>query len=365
MELVLEDQEKSSSTSSPNSQRLPHSIEPSHDEINRRSQSEITRRKPEERRGGSRLDTPDVGEEERLQQEAEVVADVDMLQAKRQQEEEMAGAVEGMEIQGEQQQQDEEDGLAGEEEELDELAMEEPEEGEEEDDMDNPKDEDYSRDTGDEDDEDLRPAKRQRLSSQRIDEVLEAPREYGAKLGVRRPRRLSSPSSVQVETDDVQSQTQWSTFIDNKQHDTQQPSRNSSATAESVPTAEYQEWPLHGFLKRIRIGKETIFNLDFHLTHLPEDLELSVAPEALDSSCIETSAHSAVAHSKTRRVALWHPTKRAQWTPKEDAILVRMTEEDNCSWEEISAALPSRSLGAIQVRYSTKFKSGASGSRKH
>jgi len=50
-----------------------------------------------------------------------------------------------------------------------------------------------------------------------------------------------------------------------KQHDTQQPSRNSSATGESVPTAEYQEWPLHGFFKRIRIGKETIFNLDFHL----------------------------------------------------------------------------------------------------
>jgi len=31
------------------------------------------------------------------------------------------------------------------------------------------------------------------------------------------------------------------------------------------------------------------------------------------------------------------PTKQAQWTPKENAILAKM-REDNCSWEEISAA---------------------------
>lgn len=43
MELV------SSSTSSPSSPRPPHSIEPSHDEVNRGSQSEITRGRPKER----------------------------------------------------------------------------------------------------------------------------------------------------------------------------------------------------------------------------------------------------------------------------------------------------------------------------
>jgi hypothetical protein len=38
------------------------------------------------------------------------------------------------------------------------------------------------------------------------------------------------------------------------------------------------------------------------------------------------------------------------------ATLAKM-KEDNCSWEEISVALPSRSLRAIQVCYSTKFSS--------
>lgn len=107
------------------------------------------------------------------------------------------GVVEGIEMQGEQQQHEEE-------EELDELAMEEPQE-EEEDDVDNPEDEDYGCDTGDKDDEDLRPTKRRKLPLGCIDKGLEEPRDHSAKLGVRRPRRLTSPSSMQIEIDDVQS----------------------------------------------------------------------------------------------------------------------------------------------------------------
>ena len=33
--------------------------------------------------------------------------------------------------------------------------------------------------------------------------------------------------------------------------------------------------PLHGFIKRSQIRSATSFNLEFHLTHVPEDLELS------------------------------------------------------------------------------------------
>jgi hypothetical protein len=42
-------------------------------------------------------------------------------------------------------------------------------------------------------------------------------------------------------------------------------------------------------------------------------------------------------------------------TPEEEATLLQM-KNDGYSWEEISAALPRRSTGTIQVRYSTKFK---------
>jgi len=99
------------------------------------------------------------------------------------------------------------DELTGEEEELDELAVEELQEGEEEDDVDNPEDEDYSLDTGNEGDEDLRPTKRQKLSLGHIDEGLEKACSHRAKLGVGWPRRFASPSSMQVEMDNVQSGT--------------------------------------------------------------------------------------------------------------------------------------------------------------
>ena len=117
------------------------------------------------------------------------------------------------------------------------------------------------------------------------------------------------------------------------------------------------------------IGKDTTFDLEFYLANLSEHLELSVPFKALGSSLgVKTSAqpqisYSVVAHSKTRRVTSRPPIKRAKWTLEEDMTLVKMKGEDNCSWEEISAALPSHSLGLIQVRYSTKF-SGGTGSRK-
>ena len=75
--------------------------------------------------------------------------------------------------------------------------------------------------------------------------------------------------------DDRQSQTEDPRFTDNERHDTLPPSRSPSATAESVLAAEYEELPLHGFLKRTQIGNTVSFNLEFYLTHVPKHLELS------------------------------------------------------------------------------------------
>ena len=146
-----------------------------------------------------------------------------------------------------------------------------------------------------------------------------------------------------------------------ERRDTLAPSRSPSAAAESEPAAEYEEWPLHGFLKRTRIGRTMMFNLEFHLTHIPEHLEKSGLSERLRSN-ITTPAQrqtsSDAAYSKTPDVHLGHSRKRILWTKEEDKTLVKMKEEDGCSWEEISTAIPSRTAGAIQVRYSIKFGSG-------
>jgi hypothetical protein len=189
-------------------------------------------------------------------------------------------------------------------------------------------------------------------------------------LRPRRSRPPVPPSTTSFEVDNTQPRADHGcspTFVNNEHHDASRTSRSPSAIAESVLAAKYEEWPLHGFLKRTRIGSTTSFNLEFHLTYVPEHLELSGLSEALRSSigtlAQHQTSHSTIARSKTRHVNLRHPTKHIPWTKEEDETLVKMKEEDGCSWEEIADALPSRTPGAIQVHYSTKL-SGVTGSRK-
>ena len=66
--------------------------------------------------------------------------------------------------------------------------------------------------------------------------------------------------------------------------------------------------------------------------------------------------YDAVAHSKMHPVAVRPQIKRVRWAPEEDVAILKMREEDGRSWEEIHAALPHRSIGTIQVRFSTKLK---------
>ncbi len=75
----------------------------------------------------------------------------------------------------------------------------------------------------------------------------------------------------------------------------------------------------------------------------------------------ETTAEAAAprdagAHSQARPAVLQAKRKRVPWTAEDNAILRRMKEVDDCSWEEIHAALSNHTLGSIQVHYSTKIK---------
>jgi hypothetical protein len=131
---------------------------------------------------------------------------------------------------------------------------------------------------------------------------------------------------------------------------------------QSALVAEYQEWPFQGFLKRTRIRNKTTYNLEFQLPHVPEHLHLPIPSKALGlRSDKETSAetvtpHDASAHSKMHPAAVRPQIKRVRWAPEEDATILKMREEDGCSWEEIHAALPHRTIETIQVHYSTKLK---------
>jgi hypothetical protein len=152
-----------------------------------------------------------------------------------------------------------------------------------------------------------------------------------------------------------------STFVDNSRHHASRASRSPPAASEAEPVAEYQEWPFQGFLKRIRIGDDVTYNLEFKLPSISEQLHLPIDPKALDifpskeALAKVPTHHEAAAHSKIHHAPLQPKKKRVKWTPEEDAMLLQM-RNNGCSWEEIHAALPHRSIGTIQVHYSTKLK---------
>jgi hypothetical protein len=133
------------------------------------------------------------------------------------------------------------------------------------------------------------------------------------------------------------------------------------AAAEVESIANYQEWPLQGFLKRTRIRDDVTYNLEFKLPSISEQLHIPIDPKAFDTCCsnkalAEVPIHDDVAaHSMIRQAPLQPKTKRVKWTSEEEVTLLQM-RNDGCSWERIHDALPHRSIGTIQVRYSTKLK---------
>jgi hypothetical protein len=96
-------------------------------------------------------------------------------------------------------------------------------------------------------------------------------------------------------------------------------------------------------------------------------INLPINPDALDTCSSReapakaTIPHSNVAHSEVRPATLRPKRKRVPWNPEEIETILKMKEE-GFSWEEIYAALPHRTPGAIQVQYSTKLKSSTGGS---
>jgi hypothetical protein len=116
---------------------------------------------------------------------------------------------------------------------------------------------------------------------------------------------------------------------------------------------------LQGF-KRTKIGDDVTFNLEFKLPSISEHFHFPINPPALDiCSSREAPAKvpthpEAAAHSKVHQAPLEPKKGRTKWITEEDTTLLQM-KNDGCSWEVIHAALSHRSIGTIQVHYSTKL----------
>jgi hypothetical protein len=82
-------------------------------------------------------------------------------------------------------------------------------------------------------------------------------------------------------------------------------SPSSPDDAESILGADYQEYCLQGFLKCVRIGRETTYNLEFKLLDLPGSFKPSIGLHISNSTSsgepVGGSAHSRVCASHAKR----------------------------------------------------------------
>jgi hypothetical protein len=195
----------------------------------------------------------------------------------------------------------------------------------------------------DDEDEDVRPPRRRKR--RRID-------SDATETATRKKARTRSSTTAQEQT----YTTRGSTV-----------SRSSPGDAESILGADYQEYPLRGFLKCVRIGRETSYNLEFRLLDLLDSFRPSIGLHISNSTSsgelAGKSAHPRVcaSHAKRSSPALQKQRKRGrlQYTAQEDNLLIRLKKK-GLPWKEIHkvfiCAFSDRSIGSLQVRYCNELK---------
>ncbi|KAF5697999.1 hypothetical protein FMUND_15228 [Fusarium mundagurra] len=128
-------------------------------------------------------------------------------------------------------------------------------------------------------------------------------------------------------------------------NDIRTPEATPAPAEASMFLAQFEEWSLKDvLLKRITEGGKTTFQLQFEWDH---------------DSCRPNAGRS-ISHLKNRRrlPETLHSSAKSsggRWTSDEDKTVLRM-KQDGKSWADIQRALPHRSVGTIQVRYSTKLR---------
>jgi hypothetical protein len=132
-----------------------------------------------------------------------------------------------------------------------------------------------------------------------------------------------------------------STPGDDEHHYTPPTSRSPSVTVESAPFAEYREWPFQGFLKRITIGNQTTYNLEFALPRIPEHLELSIHSGVSGAGSREFGRGCSLSHGRHVSQAGQGADEGARESVDQDGPQRRVLERDR-------AALPRSHTTVIQ-----------------
>ncbi|KAH7363929.1 hypothetical protein BKA65DRAFT_124992 [Rhexocercosporidium sp. MPI-PUGE-AT-0058] len=204
-------------------------------------------------------------------------------------------------------------------------------------------------DDDDEGDENPRTTKQRRLFPASPDMPPTPPLEQSSPMPcLARPHNVKPSSTTQLEIGNAQSQTNLAhppTSVNDDCHYTAPSSRSPSDTEESASAAEFQEWPFQGFLKRVTIGNQITYNLEFSLSHVPEHLSLSLHSEVLSTSSRESSVEAAVSR---RAIPSRKPGK--ELTKKQESLLAKMVHDDK-TWAEIGQHFPSHTLQSLKENF--------------
>ncbi|KAH6702756.1 hypothetical protein BKA61DRAFT_680954 [Leptodontidium sp. MPI-SDFR-AT-0119] len=208
-------------------------------------------------------------------------------------------------------------------------------------------------DEDDEEDENPQHTKRRRLSLAPPDMPPTPPLEQSSPNphSLAQAHSATPSSTTQFEIGNAQSQTDLAhppASINNDHHFTPPSSRNPSDTEESASGADFHEWPFHGFLKRVTIGNQITYNLEFSLSHVPEHLCLSLHSEVLSTSSRESSVEAPVSR---RAVTSRKPGK--ELTKNQERLLAKMVHDDK-TWAEIGRHFPGHTMQSLKDNFFTK-----------
>lgn len=177
--------------------------------------------------------------------------------------------------------------------------------------------------------------------------VLTLPLDHHSKAN-----RLSQPHSItpptQLGVNDTQRWVDLENLpipADSEHNYISQMSRGPSVTQESVPAAEYREWPFEG-----RIGHETTYNLEFKLPGISKCLTLPV--EACDNcSNVDLSV------TPTRRLKAPYfkastpasrPRTKVAWMPEDDTRLVDLKNGGSSISPSLTGVLGQAMCGVLR-----------------
>jgi hypothetical protein len=149
-------------------------------------------------------------------------------------------------------------------------------------------------------------------------------------------------------------------------HERRSISTSSSAgpggTKQSLIEADYEEWPMEGFLKRTRVGHELFYSLDFRLNDIGTTVSATGPsrsprkPINIQNNRNGRNSPVVLIPSKPPRTGLSARKARSRFTVRENKRLIHLKEVSGLSWQEISCHFPGRTMGTLQVHYCTKLK---------